>query len=223
MHIGLIGGIGPAATDAYYRRLVAEMRARDVPLEMTVVHADSPVLLRHLAAEDTGAQAEIFAGLTERLQAAGAGCVAVTSIAGHFCIDAFRTRSPLPVVDLLWTVREAVDALGHRCVGLMGTATVMRTGFYGALGPVQTLAPEGCDLETVHEAYVGIAAAGTASPERTATLLAAGQALVDRGADAVLLGGTDLALVYDPIEPPYPIIDCVEIHVAALVEMAAAP
>lgn len=47
MHIGLIGGIGPAATDFYYRRLIAAFAARAQPLEVTIVHADTPTLLRH--------------------------------------------------------------------------------------------------------------------------------------------------------------------------------
>jgi len=40
MHIGLISGIGVAATGAYYERLNAEMRARHAKLELTIVHAD---------------------------------------------------------------------------------------------------------------------------------------------------------------------------------------
>jgi aspartate racemase len=45
MQIGLIGGIGPAATDFYYRRLISAFAARKTPLELTIVHADTPTLL----------------------------------------------------------------------------------------------------------------------------------------------------------------------------------
>ena len=40
MHIGLIGGIGPAATDFYYRGLIDRHRAAGIPLECTIAHAD---------------------------------------------------------------------------------------------------------------------------------------------------------------------------------------
>jgi len=50
MHIGLIGGIGPAATDFYYRRLIATFTARKSQLELTIAHADTPTLLDNLAA-----------------------------------------------------------------------------------------------------------------------------------------------------------------------------
>jgi aspartate/glutamate racemase len=42
MHIRLIGGIGPAATDFYYRRLIAAFASRKTPLEPTIAHADTP-------------------------------------------------------------------------------------------------------------------------------------------------------------------------------------
>jgi aspartate racemase len=47
MHIGLIGGIGPAATVVYYQRLCALMRQRQVPLELTIVQADVNTLIRN--------------------------------------------------------------------------------------------------------------------------------------------------------------------------------
>ncbi len=93
MHIGLIGGIGPGATDYYYRRLISTFAERNSALDLTIVHADAPTLLRNLASNDVAAQTSIYARLTARLVSAGAECVAVTSIAGHFCIDAFKAIS----------------------------------------------------------------------------------------------------------------------------------
>ena len=110
MHIGLIGGIGPAATDFYYRRLISTFASKKATLELTIVHADTPTLLSNLANNDAAAQVVIYTGLTNRLFAAGAKCVVVTSIAGHFCIDAFKAISPLPVVDMISEVGWAIDA-----------------------------------------------------------------------------------------------------------------
>jgi len=68
-------------------------------------------------------------GLTKRLAAAGANCVAVTSIAGHFCIEAFKTLSPLPVVDMIAEVKRAIEQCGLTRIGILGTRTVMETRF----------------------------------------------------------------------------------------------
>src|SRR5271156_5557085 len=112
MHIGLIGGIGPAATDFYYRRLIVAFAGRKTPLELTIAHADTPTLLNNLASNDKAGQAAIFADLTKRLAQAGANCVAITSIAGHFCMDAFKAASPLAAVDMIAEVNQALAKRG---------------------------------------------------------------------------------------------------------------
>jgi hypothetical protein len=48
MHIGLIGGIGPGATDFYYKRLISTFARKNATLELTIVHADTPTLLSNL-------------------------------------------------------------------------------------------------------------------------------------------------------------------------------
>src|SRR5437870_10854052 len=127
MHIGLIGGIGPAATDFYYRRLIAAFADGEAALELTIAHADTATLLKNLAANDKAAQAAIFTRLTRRLVAAGADCVVVTSIAGHFCIDAFKATSPLPPVDMIDEVSRAIAERGLKRIGILGTRTVMES------------------------------------------------------------------------------------------------
>ncbi len=71
MHIGLIGGIGPAATDFYYRGLIARAASAGHALDLTIAHADTATLLANLMADDQAAQCAIYARLTGRLQAAG--------------------------------------------------------------------------------------------------------------------------------------------------------
>ena len=70
LHIGLIGGIGPGATD-YYRRLISTFAERNATLELTIVHADTPTLLRNLASNDAAAQTAIYERFTHRLVSAG--------------------------------------------------------------------------------------------------------------------------------------------------------
>ena len=142
VHIGLIGGIGPAATDYYYRRIISAFAARKSALDLTMVHADTPALLNNLRNDDTAAQVAIFTRLTKRLVAAGAGCVAVTSIAGNFCIRAFGEVS-LPVVNMISEVNSAVEARGLERIGILGTRTVMESRFYGGIHSAEVVPPRG--------------------------------------------------------------------------------
>ncbi|MEL6825517.1 MAG: aspartate/glutamate racemase family protein [Pseudomonadota bacterium] len=217
MHIGLIGGIGPAATDVYYRGLIARAAASGVDLELTIVHADSPTLLSNLAADDHEAQIAIYKRLTDRLVQAGAECVVVTSISGHFCIDGFRKIAPIEVLDLTEALRAHLATLGLNRVGLLGTKTVMESGMYGKLGDVETVAPNGAALNAVHEAYVELALTATATDALRETFTAAASQMIQvDGAQAILLAGTDLGLAIDGQDYGFSIVDCADVHIDAI-------
>ncbi|MEM8766560.1 MAG: aspartate/glutamate racemase family protein [Pseudomonadota bacterium] len=219
--IGLIGGIGPAATDYYYRRLISAFASREQPLELTMVHADTPTLLGNLEAGAADAQVAIYNKLADRLVRAGADCVVVTSIAGHFCIERFKESAPLPVIDIISSVNEAVSDLGLKKLGLIGTRTVMESGFYGGITSAKVTAPTGQSLADVHTAYVSMAAVGAVNEHQRQVFdrVCAGMLNRDR-VDAIVLGGTDLALVYPEGSAPFPVVDCAAIHVDAIVEFA---
>jgi aspartate racemase len=222
MHIGLIGGIGPAATDFYYRRLIGAFADRKAALELTIAHADAPTLLENLGRNDQARQAAIFTRLTNRLATAGAECVAVTSIAGHFCIEAFRANSPLPVIDMIAEVNRAVAERSFSRIGILGTRAVMETRFYGGLNSTTIIPPSGQDLNDVHQAYVTMAVAGVVTEAQRAVFRGASERLLrDEGVQAIMLGGTDLALVFDEQTSGFPLIDCAGIHVDAMVRHAA--
>ena len=223
MHIGLIGGIGPAATDFYYRRLITRFAKRNVPLDLTIVHADTPTLLKNLAINAVEAQVEIYQRLTLRLAAAGADCVAVTSIAGHFCIEAFKATSPLPVVDLVAVVNRTIVERRLARIGILGTRTVMETHLYGSVTGATILPPSGPNLDAVHEAYVAMAASGVVTDAQLAIFRTVGKGLIDdQGAEAIMLGGTDLALAFREGTAPFPLVDCAGIHADAIFDWATA-
>src|ERR1700756_740615 len=189
MHIGLIGGIGPAATDFYYRRMISTFATKNATLELTIVHADTPTLLSNLARNDAAAQTAIYSRLTNRLVSAGAECVAVTSIAGHFCIDDFKALSPLPVVDMLVEVSRAIETRGLKRIGILGTRTVMETRFYGRIASAEIIPPSGQVLDDVHEAYIAMAAAGVVTEAQRLVFNTVSQKLLkERGAEAIMLG-----------------------------------
>jgi aspartate racemase len=221
MHIGLIGGIGPAATDFYYRQLISTFASRKTALELTIVHADTSTLLGNLESNDGAAQVVIYARLTNRLVAAGAECVAVTSIAGHFCIDAFKAVSPLPVVDMISEVGRAIERRGLKRVGILGTRTAMETRFYGGVASAEIVPPSGNELDDVHNAYVTMAASGVVTAvQRAVFTTACHRLLKDRRVEAIMLGGTDLALVFNEQTTEFPLVDCAGIHVEAIARLA---
>lgn len=220
MHIGIIGGIGPAATDLYYRALITAMRAQGVPLEVTIAHCDSVTLLAHFEARAPELQVPIYVALAERLKAAGAEVLVISSIGGHFCIDEFRAVSPLPVLDMIAVMNAHMAGPGYARVGLLGTDTVMASRFYGGLTEVEVLIPPSDDIPRLHRFYADMATSGVVTDAARDAFFEAGRAMVARGAETVLLGGTDLFLAFDGADPGFATLDCALVHVEAIVEAA---
>jgi aspartate racemase len=220
MHIGLIGGIGPAATLVYYQRLCAEMAARGARLELTIVQADIHELIANNLADRRVEQAVIYAGLIDRLRAAGADCAAITSLGGHFCFDETVARSSLPLVSAVRPLDAFFAAEGIGTVGLLGTRVAMRTRLYGQLRRTRAIALDE-EIETLGQLYQEMAVAGVCDGATRARFLDAGQRLADQGAEAVVLAGTDLNLAFDGQETPYRVIDALDVHVALLADLAS--
>jgi aspartate racemase len=221
MHIGLIVGIGPAATDYYYRYLISALARAGQDLALTMAHADTRTLLRNQSEGNVEAQVDIYRRLTERLHRSGIERIAVTSIAGHFCIDAFKEISPVPVIDLLDAVKLEIRRRGFKRVGLLGTRVVMETRFYGVLDGVEVIAPVD-DLLEVHAAYVSMASAGIATSEHREVFMRAGSVLAsEHGCESIMLAGTDLALVFPQGgNPGFDTLDCAGVHAAAIANAA---
>lgn len=218
MHLGLIGGIGPAATVVYYQRLAAAMRERGQPLELTIVNADASVLVTNNQADDRLAQAKVYAALIDRLKAAGADCAVITSLGGHFCLDETVPLACLPLVSAVAPLDGYFANHGIKTVGLLGTAVVMRTRLYGQLKATTAIAPE--NIAEAGDAYIEMALSSECTEAKRSYFFDQGQRLMDAGADAVVLAGTDLNLAFDGRPVGYPVIDALDVHVDLLVKLA---
>jgi len=216
VHIGLIGGIGPAAPEFYYRGLIDRHTASGALLDLTIVHADVREMARNLASRDAKQQAEAFAKLVRRLEAAGAEIAVVTSMGGHFCIRELEATSPLPLLNALPAVHAAIRESEYQTVGIIGTRMVMETQLYGAISSATVIAPEGDEFEEVQANYGAMAIAGRVTDAQRRVFFRAGQRLRERGAEAVLLGGTDLFLAFAGRDCGFPVLDLAEVHVEAI-------
>ena len=167
-------------------------------------------------------QAAIFAGLFEHLKKAGAEIAAVTSMGGHFCINELLPISPLPLVHGIHAVDAAIKRLGLKRIGVLGTRTVMETRLYGGVSSAELIAPAGEMFGRVGDTYSAMATIGRVTEEQREVFLTAGRALCARGAEAIMLGGTDLFLAFTGREPPFPLVDCADIHVEAIFAQSSA-
>jgi aspartate racemase len=217
MHIGMIGGIGPAATEFYYRGLIDRHAKSDTTLDLTIAHADVREMARNLSNGDAKRQADVFALLLRRLAAAGAELAVVTSMGGHFCIRELAAVSPLPILNAIPEVAAEIERRKFKRVGILGTRMVMQTRLYGAIAAAEVVVPQGAAFEAVHQNYAEMASVGRVTDAQRRVFFSAGQALVrEQAAEVVLLGGTDLFLAFQGGACGFPLLDCAEVHVEAI-------
>ena len=70
------------------------------------------------------------------------------------------------------------------------------------------------------ETYQTIALAGACTPDQRTLFIEAGQRMIERGAEAIILAGTDLNLAFDGQDPGYRVIDALDVHVDLLARLA---
>lgn len=215
MHIGLIGGIGPAATTYYYQLLLEKLGEQN----LTISHASIKSLSGNVMAGNCEAQATIFANHIDILKGAGADFAAVTSVAGHFCIDELAARSSLPLISVLGSLNTYFLTNGLKRIGVLGNRMAMQSHLFGMIDTVSFVTPSTDTLGKVGDAYMQMAMRGRCEEPERQLFIDAGQEMIDEGgADAVLLGGTDLFLAFDNWKPNYPVVDAARIHVTDLIK-----
>lgn len=218
MHVGLITGLGPAASVVYYQRLTQIAAQRGSRLELTMVEANIREVLANNLAGRTQEQAEIFAVLLHRLKAAGADFASITAIGPLFCWQETLALSPLPLISAVTPLDMFCADQGFSTIGLLGTARAMRTRLFGQMTRTETLVPGNLDI--VGKAYQDMAVNGRCDEATRQLLFDAGHALMDQGARAVALAGTDLLLAFDGRDPGFPVVDALEVHAALLADLA---
>jgi aspartate racemase len=99
----------------------------------------------------------------------------------------------------------------------------METRFYGRIASAEIVPPSEPDLDDVHQAYISMAASGFVTEDQRSIFNAASHRLVEeQGVEAIMLGGTDLALAFNEQTAEFPLVDCAGIHADAIAKLAIA-
>ncbi|MEO1014965.1 MAG: amino acid racemase [Pseudomonadota bacterium] len=225
--LGLIGGVSPESTPIYYAQLNDAARAErggahSMPL--LIYTLDFGVMQDLYAAADwRGYEAQV-AGAADRLKAGGATALAICSNTSHIGADAARAATGLPVVHILDALAEALKEGGAKRPLLLGTPFVMEGGFYLPElnkrfdGDVQV--PADADRETVGRIIFTELAKGIVAEASRAAIRTIVEKAVSDGADAVILGCTELCMILSDDDVDAPVYDTTALHAAAAARYA---
>jgi len=218
--IGVLGGMGPAATVEFFRRLVAATPATIDQAHHHILIDNNPGVPDRTRALLHGGEspAPTMVAMAQRLETAGAELLAMPCNTAHAYIDILRSAVSIPVLDM---IEETVRRLDVPCVGLLSTTATIQVGIYeGACQRrgIQLLAPEGADQETVVRAIEAVKASRDLT-EVTAAVRRVVDRLSVKGARAVIAGCTEISLL-DGASMPLPWIDALDCLVEATLREA---
>jgi len=219
--IGLVGGLGVGAAIHYYRELAAAHDDGRQPMKLVMAHASIARVAAYAAAGDRQGLADYLAGFLARLKLAGATIGVVPAVTPHLCIDELKAIPPIPVCDITAVVRDHLRERKLSRVALFGTRFVVESNFYGRLDGVEVVRPHDSEIDFIHTAYSELAKTGVVSDDDRRQFTALANTLRTRdGVEAVLLAGTDLALMFNASNTLFPHVDCARVHVEAILAVA---
>ncbi|AOK34808.1 MULTISPECIES: aspartate/glutamate racemase family protein [Burkholderia] len=226
--IGLIGGMSWESSAEYYRMINRHSKAlhgghhNAKSVLVTVDFADIEALQR---THDWAALGERMADAARQLEAAGADLVVLTTNTMHRVHDAIETAVTLPFLHIADPTGSALRAAGVERVALLGTRYTMELPFYAArlrekFG-LDVLVPDEPGRDDVHRIIYDELCHGVISAQSRATYVSIIDALATRGAQAVILGCTEITLLIGADDSPLPVFDTTALHAKAAVEWAA--
>lgn len=194
--VGVLGGMGPAATVEFLRRLVDATPARADQDHLHVIIDNDPTVPDRTSAILRGgpSPAEALAAMARRLERAGADLLVMPCNTAHVYIEEIRGSVSIPVLDM---IREAVATIDRLSVGLLATDGTIETGLFQeaceARG-VRVLVPHSADQRSIMDAIASIKRGE--NPRRIEEEIEPIVCRLEReGAEAVIAGCTEISLV----------------------------
>ncbi len=228
--IGLLGGMSWESSAEYYRLINEATRSQlgglhsaDIVLR-SVDFSEIEEMQRAGAWQQAGAR---LAGEARLLADAGAELLVLCTNTMHRVADAVASAVQIPLVHIVDVTADAVRAAGLSTVGLLGTVYTMEGDFWvgrlrdrHALGVV---VPGEDDRRLVNGVIFDELCVGVISEASRHAYQGVVRRLVERGAEGIVFGCTEISLLLGPQDADVPVFDTARLHVQRVVELALQP
>ena len=225
--IGLIGGMSWESSIAYYRIINEAAKAR-----LGGLHSAQSLMYSVDFAEIENLQqqakwheaAQALSAAAQRLERGGADFIVLCTNTMHKVAGAIEAAVRIPLLHIADATAQATKAAGLRRVGLLGTRFTMEEEFYIRRLTEQhgltVRVPDGPARATVHRIIYEELVRGKTEPASRGQYLAIIEELVQAGAEAVILGCTEIGLLVRPEDCRVPLFDTTRLHAVAAFEYA---
>lgn len=224
--IGLIGGMSWESSAEYYRLINRQVRDRLGPLRSAQLLMHSvdfgPVeQAQHAGRWDDAAA--ILVDAARRLEAGGAECVVLCTNTMHKVAEQIQAAISIPFLHIAEPAAQAALSINARTVGLLGTAFTMEQDFLKqrlvAKG-LTVLVPDETERKDVHRIIYDELCVGVISDQSREIYQRVIESLTARGAQAIILGCTEIGMLIKPEHSALPLLDTTELHAQSAVAFA---
>ncbi|MCL2857472.1 MAG: amino acid racemase [Oscillospiraceae bacterium] len=225
--LGLVGGVGPASTLDYYKginegyqkSLANPAKCGENP-PMVIDSLNLSVAYGLVETKDWKNFADLFIGSIRTLHGAGAEVAAIAANTAHIVFDEVAAQSPIPLVGLVDETCKYAQSQGCKKVIVLGTAFTMSSGMYEgtcAKYGIEAVVPSQADQQAIHGIIFPNLVTGIVLEEDKAVMLEiAKRMLSQHGADAIVLGCTELPLIIESGDLDTVLLDTTKIHIDAI-------
>ena len=217
--IGLIGGMSWESTIPYYRHINQAIKHRLGGLhsaKIILYSIDFHEIETLQSSGQWGQAGELLAQAARSLEMAGAECIAICTNTMHKVAEQIQARSGLPLLHIADATAARIQAKGLTRIGLLGTRFTMEQDFYrGRLTDtfgIEVIVPNESDREIIHRIIYQELCLGQIRPESRQQYREIMQRLAEQGAQGIILGCTEIALLVDQTDADVPLFDTAQIH-----------
>lgn len=225
--IGLLGGMSWESTVGYYRAInegVKEQLGGLHSAKIAMVSVDFEPIEKLQHAGDWDGTARILVDAAKNVQSAGAGFLLICTNTMHKVAPFIEEALEIPLLHIADATAEELLAKGIKRVGLLGTGFTMEQDFYkGRLSEkfgLEVVVPNQADRDIVHRVIYEELCLGKIEPDSKAEYLRIIDALAEQGAEAVILGCTEIGMLVQQQDTLVPLVDTTMIHAQKAVEHA---
>lgn len=227
--IGLLGGMSWESTVGYYRMINEGVKQSQGGLhsaKIAMVSVDFAPIEAMQHAGDWGGTAELLSQAAKSIQAAGADCLLICTNTMHKVAPQIAAVLDIPLLHIADATAEVLVADGIKTVGLLGTGFTMEEGFYkdrlSENYGLEVVIPNTEDRKIVHDVIYQELCLGKIEVASKVEYLRIIQALKEQGAEAVILGCTEIGMLVEQTDTDVKLFDTTAIHAAKAVEFAVA-
>ena len=225
--IGLIGGMSWESTVPYYRHINETIKARLGGLHsarLILYSVDFHEIERLQRAGDWDAAGVLMGEAARSLEAAGADFLVLCTNTMHRVAPAIEAAVRIPLLHIADPTAREIKAAGLSKVGLLGTRFTMEQGFYKdrlrERHGLEVLTPAEPDRERIHRIIYDELCLGEIRDSSRLAYRRVMADLVERGAEAIILGCTEISLLVGPGDAGVRLFDTTRIHACHAAEQA---